>query len=211
VVTVRRRTSLTDARSSRALHSTHSTDPPHTASHPREGRAAWSLRQFHPHALDIRAADAISYVSVFPDSSPPRDDRRAALALAALGLLLVLAGVVGYFVVVFRFGAWLPRVRNDAVPNWIFVVAGLVVSMLAMTRAVRGRRLVPGILLGLNVVLAVAFAGLLYVMPVVPEAQGPTIGAAAPGFALPDQTGKPVRLADFRGKPLLLVFYRGFW
>ena len=147
-----------------------------------------------------------------PESPTTVDhQRRRAITLAALGLALGLAGVVGYFVVVFRLGAWLPRVRNDAVPNWIVVVLGLVLSGLAMARATRGRRLVPGILLGLNVVVAAGFARLLYVVPLVPAAHGPSVGAAAPDFALPDQTGKIVRLADFRGKPLLLVFYRGHW
>jgi peroxiredoxin len=32
-------------------------------------------------------------------------------------------------------------------------------------------------------------------------------GARAPDFKLPDQDGQPVSLADFRGRPLLLVFY----
>ena len=32
-------------------------------------------------------------------------------------------------------------------------------------------------------------------------------GAQAPDFTLPDQDGKPVSLADFQGRPLLLVFY----
>jgi peroxiredoxin len=32
-------------------------------------------------------------------------------------------------------------------------------------------------------------------------------GAQAPDFTLPDQDGKPVSLADFRGRPLLLAFY----
>ena len=32
-------------------------------------------------------------------------------------------------------------------------------------------------------------------------------GARAPDFTLPDQDGRPVSLADFRGRPLLLVFY----
>jgi peroxiredoxin Q/BCP len=32
-------------------------------------------------------------------------------------------------------------------------------------------------------------------------------GTAAPEFALPDQSGKPVRLADFRGKWVVLYFY----
>ena len=38
------------------------------------------------------------------------------------------------------------------------------------------------------------------------------VGQPAPDFTLPDATGRPVRLADYRGqKPVVLVFYRGYW
>ena len=59
--------------------------------------------------------------------------------------------------------------------------------------------------------MASAFAGLIYVAFVVPEARGPAIGSPAADFALADDTGKITRLSDFAGKPLLLVFYRGHW
>jgi peroxiredoxin Q/BCP len=36
---------------------------------------------------------------------------------------------------------------------------------------------------------------------------GVKVGAQAPEFALPDADGKPVRLADLRGKPVVLYFY----
>jgi peroxiredoxin len=36
-------------------------------------------------------------------------------------------------------------------------------------------------------------------------------GTKAPDFTLPDATGAPVSLADFRGKPLVLVFYPLDW
>ena len=38
-------------------------------------------------------------------------------------------------------------------------------------------------------------------------------GTAAPDFALPDDRGNMVRLSELLadGKPLILVFYRGFW
>ena len=35
-------------------------------------------------------------------------------------------------------------------------------------------------------------------------------GTPAPDFTLPDYTSKPVHLADFRGRNVLLVFNRGF-
>jgi cytochrome oxidase Cu insertion factor (SCO1/SenC/PrrC family) len=70
---------------------------------------------------------------------------------------------------------------------------------------------VPRILLGVNALVAVAFVLVLYVVPRVPPADGPAVAAAAPDFTAIDQTGRTVRLADFRGSPLLLVFYRGHW
>ena len=130
--------------------------------------------------------------------------------LAAAGLALGIAGVAGYFFVVFHL-PWLPGVRNHAIPNWLLVVAGLLLSVTATARATTGRRRRPAVLLGLNVVVASAFAVMLYGIATVPRATGPTLGVAAPDFTLADQTGKPVHLADFRGSPLLLVFYRGHW
>ena len=129
--------------------------------------------------------------------------------LAVASLLFVLAGVIGYFVVVFRAAAWLPSVRNDAVPNWILVALGLGLSVLAIRRAPSART--PKVLLGVNVALAGLFAAMLYAIPMVPAATGPTLGAPAADFALRDQSGKTVRLSDLRGAPVLLVFYRGHW
>lgn len=38
------------------------------------------------------------------------------------------------------------------------------------------------------------------------------VGEMAPDFALEDQRGQKVTLADARGKsPVVLVFYRGYW
>jgi peroxiredoxin len=42
-----------------------------------------------------------------------------------------------------------------------------------------------------------------------PAALGP--GTPAPDFAIPDQAGKPVSLRDFRGRPVVLVFYPADW
>jgi AhpC/TSA family len=128
--------------------------------------------------------------------------------LAWSGLLLIVAGVVGYFFVVFHLAAWLPSVRNDALPNWLLVGAGLLLAIVAARRS-SGRT--AKVLLGVDLVLAGLFAVMLYVVPAVPRATGPTIGAPAPDFALLDQSGTTIRLAELRGAPVLLVFYRGHW
>jgi len=130
--------------------------------------------------------------------------------LAAMGLTFGLVGLASYFAVVFLV-PWLPTVRNHAGPNWLLIVAGLLLSLAAVMRATAGHRFVPAALLGVNLTIAGVFATILYVVPVVPPATGPALGTAAPDFTLADQTGKPVRSSDFRGSPLLLVFYRGHW
>ncbi len=126
------------------------------------------------------------------------------------GLVLTIAAVVGYFVVVMRF-AWLPQIRNDPVPNRVVVALGLALALLAVIRASRGRRRLSLILAGVNVVVACAFTAMLTVGSALPPAAGPAIGQPAPTFALADQSGRTVRLEDYRGAPLLLVFYRGHW
>lgn len=42
-------------------------------------------------------------------------------------------------------------------------------------------------------------------------ASGLEVGTAAPDFELPDADGRPVRLSDFRGRPVVLVFYPLDW
>ena len=135
---------------------------------------------------------------------------------AGAGLLLGLAGVLGYFVIVFRFAAAMPGLRNTAWLDWLLIAGGLGLSAVALRRTFArpaefpGRRSALGLATA-NVALAGAFAWLLYGMTAVPHADGPAVGVAAPDFALVDQEGHAVRLADFRGAPLLLVFYRGHW
>lgn len=135
--------------------------------------------------------------------------RPSQLPLAALGLVLGVLGLVGYFIVTMRLGARFPSLRDNALPSWILVGLGLVLSTLAIVRA-RRRRL-AGVLLGLNVVVSAALAAFLLVLTALPAVRGPQVGQPAPAFALVDQGEKTVRLADFRGAPLLLVFYRGHW
>ncbi len=136
--------------------------------------------------------------------------------LALLGLALGIAGIASYFIIALHFGAWLPEVRNSAHPNVMLVVVGLVLSGVGVRRALAtprgqgGRWLAPA-LASLNVALAAAFAWMLYGASAVPLVAGPAIGLPAPDFTAVDQNGRTIRLADFRGRPLLLVFYRGHW
>lgn len=138
------------------------------------------------------------------------DETRGRSWAAILGPVLCLAGVAGYFLAVFRYGAVLPGVRDWAVPNWIVVAAGLALSARGVRRA-RARGVLARVLAATSVAIAAGFAWMLYVLPALPAAAGPALGTPAPDFALAAPDGRIVRLADFRGGPLLLVFYRGHW
>jgi len=159
---------------------------------------------------------AIGAASVLNASVPggvldARTDRTRALGPALLGFVLVVIGTVGYFVGVIELGAWLPDLRNRALPSWFVIVAGMLLSLVAVSRSSRGRKRVAIAILVLNVALTGFWARMLYVKFAVPATHGPTIGARSADFALADPKGRVVHLADFTGKPLLLVFYRGHW
>ncbi len=47
----------------------------------------------------------------------------------------------------------------------------------------------------------------LLALATVARAEVPAIGSAAPGFSLPDQNGAPRRLAEWRGRWVVLYFY----
>jgi hypothetical protein len=138
---------------------------------------------------------------------------------AGLGLSLGLAGVVGYVAVVVPLLSprW-PALRDRPLLNLALTAFGLALSAVGTWRAIgprptrRGRCLAP-LLAGLNIALASAFFWLLYVhsarLP--PAANAPAVGSPAPEFALSDQHGQPIELAALRGRPVVLVFYRGFW
>jgi cytochrome oxidase Cu insertion factor (SCO1/SenC/PrrC family) len=65
-------------------------------------------------------------------------------------------------------------------------LAGLVLMMLLLAASVRAQRLPK---------------------PQIASAEG----KLAPDFTLKDQRGKPLRLSSLRGKPALVIFYRGHW
>lgn len=103
-------------------------------------------------------------------------------------------------------------VRNHPEGYVIAFALAMALAALAVGRA-QGRRWPAW--------LALAFSGLLLVggawfnfvgarVPVAPTAL--RVGERAPGFTLSDAAGRAVSLADYRGqKPVVLVFYRGYW
>jgi cytochrome oxidase Cu insertion factor (SCO1/SenC/PrrC family) len=127
--------------------------------------------------------------------------------LALLGVVVALGALTAY-VLLLRVAA----VRNH--PEG-YVAAFAVATALAVLAVVRARRR------RWPAWLALAFCGLLLLggawfdfvgarVPATPTVL--RVGEPLPNFTLPDASGRPVALADYRGKkPVVLIFYRGYW
>ncbi len=123
-----------------------------------------------------------------------------------IGALISVVGLVSYF----GFFARYPALRDFPWLNLPLVLTGVAISILAIRRR-------WSFLSIIGAVFSAACAGLLIAYVFVLSNQLPppdsvvAVGAEAPAFSLPDQDGSVVRLADYRGQPVVLVFYRGFW
>ena len=125
--------------------------------------------------------------------------------LAAISVVIALGSVAAY-VLLFRF----PAVRNH--PEG-YVIGFAVATALAALALVRSRRWPAWVALGLTALLlagSVWFNVFVARIPAAPVVL--RVGERPPEFTLPDAAGRPVSLADYRGKkPVILVFYRGYW
>src|SRR5215813_3332732 len=115
---------------------------------------------------------------------------------------LVALGAIAAYILLFRVAI----VRNH--PEAYVVVFAVVAGLRA-----RGRRWPAWVALGFSGLLLIGGAWFNFVAARVPDT--PTalrMGERAPDFTLPDASGRPVTLADYRGKkPVVIVFYRGYW
>ena len=127
--------------------------------------------------------------------------------LAVLSVLVALGAVATY---VLLLGVAVVRNHPEGYVIAFALATGL--AVLAVVRA-RTRRWPAWAALGVTSLLLVAGAWFNFVVARVPDV--PTalrVGERPPDFTLPDAAGRPVTLADYRGKkPVVLVFYRGYW
>ena len=130
-----------------------------------------------------------------------------------IGPLVAFAGVVSYFEVFARF----PALRDVPWVNLPLTALGLALSGAGLQRAWRSAvrvrtKVLAAIGFGFSLLLAAALIWYVfswsYQMPSTGKARNL---AEAPDFALAASTGETVRLSDYRGRKVVLVFYRGFW
>ena len=126
--------------------------------------------------------------------------------LAALSGLIAVGAVVAY-VSLLR----VPFVRNHPEGYVVAFAVATVVAGVAVARA--RRRWPPWTALALSSLLLVAGGWFNFVAARVPGAATTLrVGQAAPDFTLMDAGGRTLTLSALRGKkPVVLVFYRGYW
>jgi len=131
-----------------------------------------------------------------------------------LGVVITLFGAFSYFEIFARF----PVLRDFPWVNLPLVVVGLLFSSWGLWRAVKPSAIYRGKILGalgfaLSLLVTVVFLWYIfdysYDVPAPTDAVG--LQTIAPDFTLTDHDGEPVRLADYRGKKVVLTFYRGHW
>jgi hypothetical protein len=127
--------------------------------------------------------------------------------LAALSVIIAIGGVAVY-VLLLRVAV----VRNHPEGYVLALALATALAVLAVARA-RRRRWPVWLALGFSSLLLVAGAWFNFVGARVPlTASALRVGERLPDFTLPDAAGRPVSLAGYRGqKPVVLVFYRGYW
>jgi hypothetical protein len=127
--------------------------------------------------------------------------------LAALSGVVAIGAVAAY-VLLLRVAV----IRNHPEGYVVAFALATALAAVAVARA-RGRRWPAWLALGLSSLLLLAGAWFNFVVarvPVTPTAL--RMGERPPDFTLPDATGRPVSLADYRGKkPVVIIFYRGYW
>jgi hypothetical protein len=127
--------------------------------------------------------------------------------LAALSVVIGLGAIAGY-VLLLRVAI----VRNHPEAYVAAFGVATVLAALAVARA-RGRGWPAWLALGLANLLLIGGAWFNFVgarVPVTPVAF--EVGQLPPDFTLPDAVGRRVSLSDYRGqKPVVIVFYRGYW
>tara|TARA_R110002096_G_scaffold123315_21_gene266932 strand:- start:1689 stop:2111 length:423 start_codon:yes stop_codon:yes gene_type:complete len=130
-----------------------------------------------------------------------------------LGPLITLVGFLSYFLIFAKY----PVLRDVPWVNIPLVTLGGVLTVAGLWRGWNNSRWIKRCFHCVGSLFSVGIAGLLffyvfsysYGLPVTSETTKAI--ERAPDFSLSDANGNLVSLADYRGKKVVISFYRGFW
>jgi AhpC/TSA family protein len=124
----------------------------------------------------------------------------------AVSALVVSLGTVG------AYAGLIATLSTPLPPTWYLGMLGFA-ALLAVVAVWRARRWLTVSALVVSGLLLVGAGFFNFVAMRVPASRPlVAVGASVPDFTLPDAAGRPVSLSDYRGKkPVILVFYRGYW
>ena len=149
-----------------------------------------------------------------PTAEKPVDKpRRRSKLIVLLGFVMTFVGCFSYFLVAFQY----PELRDFPIINLPLVVLGVIVAAYGCLSVFRQSGVLGKSAASLGMLLTLLLAGLFnyyifvmsYQLPTSPAA--PATDAMAPDFTLLDHQGEEVKLSDFQGKKVVLIFYRGNW
>jgi len=125
--------------------------------------------------------------------------------LALLSVVIAVGTVVAYALLL-----GVPSVRNH--PEGYVAAFAIAATVAGLAVALR-RRWYAWLALGLSLLLFAGGAYINFVLARIPaEPTVLRVGERPPDFTLTDASGRQVSLAEYRGKkPVVLVFYRGYW
>jgi len=125
--------------------------------------------------------------------------------LALLSVVIAVGTVVSYALLL-----GVPSVRNH--PEGYVAAFAIAATVAGLAVALR-RRWYAWLALGLSLLLFAGGAYINFVLARIPaEPTVLRVGERPPDFTLTDASGRQVSLAEYRGKkPVVLVFYRGYW
>jgi hypothetical protein len=127
--------------------------------------------------------------------------------LAALAILISVGTIVAFVTLLS-----MPSIPIPVPPRWYLgaLVLGVALAALAVWRA-RGWLTVSALVVSVLLLGLASFVNFV-VTRVPPSPPAVVVGQPLPDFTLPDAAGRPVTLSSFRGqRPVVLVFYRGYW
>lgn len=131
-----------------------------------------------------------------------------------VGFVVAVGGLFSY-----QFLIQFPSTRDFPWATLLLFGIGATLLLVGLFRAFGRPQLYRGkvfgsIFLAISVLLFAFFSYMtFYVLRQVPlSAQAPRVGEKGPEFALPDQNGKSIALADLLSpNGAVLIFYRGYW